>query len=197
MNAQIGIHVRGEQGKRHAEKTSQDRIGSEGTGRINRVGVDEIVHHAEENQNHAESEWCTCGYRSHPVDAWTVGPCKPEKTDGKCTCSYHGHRQSCFRWSKPTCRSCDSLVAFVIPQAIANGDEHSYRDAQEGKTADAWRPSTFLLVDDGKCGEEQVERSVNDRPGTQYLVRHLSIESESKENLHVDAEQQNDRFSKQ
>jgi len=130
------------------------------------------------------------------MDARAVGPCEPEKTDGKCAGSYHGHGQTSFRGSKSAAGGCDSLVSFVVPEAVDDGDEHAYRDTKECKTANAWRPSALLLIDDGKCSEEQVKCSVDDCPANGEHIRYRSSEKRL-EGLHVNAEKKNDRLPEQ
>ena len=56
LDAQVGVHLRREQREGGTEERSQHRVGGEDRGGEDGVGVDKVVHDAEEDQDHAKAE---------------------------------------------------------------------------------------------------------------------------------------------
>ena len=65
-----------------AERRSQDGVCGEHGGSVDCVRVDEVVHDAQEDEDHAEAEGHGAEDADNPVDAGAVRPCEPKEADG-------------------------------------------------------------------------------------------------------------------
>lgn len=181
MDAELVVHLRGEEGEGGAEEGAQHAVGGEHAGGVDGVRVDEVVGDAEEDEHHAEAE----GGRRHdahdPVDAGVVGPREPEQPEGEADGADFGRRESSLGWradfSFGDSGVRDAVVALVVGDGVDDGGEHADCDAEEGQAADALAPASFLLEHDGESGEHHVQGAVDDG--------------------HVDAEEQNDGFAEE
>lgn len=82
VNTQVVIHVGGKERECSTEARTQDGVGGENRGRKDGVGIDEVVHDAQEDQHHAKAEGHAGCNASHEMDRGVVGPCEPEQADG-------------------------------------------------------------------------------------------------------------------
>ena len=162
MNSEVVVHLSGKKREGGTEERTQDGVGREHGGCKDGVGVDEVVHHAEEDEHHAETEGYAGENGHDPVDARGVGPGEPEETNGDSNTTNHGGRQTSLRWCKTLVFIAESGVALVVPDAVNDGDNHTDGHTKEGKTANTRAPAAVLLVDDGERTEQHVESSVND-----------------------------------
>lgn len=71
----------------------------------------------------------------------------------------------------------DLAVAFVVEGAVDNRHYHADSNTKESKSTYPRRPPASFLVHDWKCGEQHIQRSIDDS--------------------HIDAEEQYDRLKKQ
>jgi len=162
VDAQVLVHVGGEQGEGGAEQGPQDRVCSQDGRGEDGVRVDQVVHDTEEDEDHAEAEGDAGRDAGHPVDGRVVGPGEPEQADG------NGNRCNQAGWEaglgrrEPAVLGLRPDVALVVGDGVRDGEEHADHDAQEGETPDALVPPAVQLVYDRERGEEHVERSVDD-----------------------------------
>lgn len=162
VDTEILVHVGGEEREGGTEEGSDDGVGSQNGSGEDGVGVDKVVHDAEEYQNHSESERDTGCDADHEVDRSVVGPSEPEKSN------WDSNRCNETRWetglggSKAVMCFGGFDIALVVPEGVSDGNQHTNHDSQEGKTADTLVPATGLLVDDRESSEHHVQGTVND-----------------------------------
>lgn len=122
MDPQILEHVCREQWKGCTEQGTQDGVGGKDGGGIDNVGVDEVVHDGEEDEDHAKAEGGGGDDGDGPVDGGRVGPCEPEETDGEGGTGDHGSVETLF-WRCATTSFLGSTdVTFVLVEnAVEEG----------------------------------------------------------------------------
>jgi hypothetical protein len=162
VDSEVVVHLGREKREGGTEERTQDSVGCEHGGCEDGVGVNEVVHHAEEDEHHAETEGYAGENGHDPVDAWGVGPGEPEEADGDCNTAKHGGRQTSLRWCETLVLIAKPGVALVVPNAVSYGDDHTDSHTKEGKAANTRTPAAVLLVDNWERAKQHVESSVND-----------------------------------
>ena len=156
---------------------TQDGVGCQDRGCENGVCIDQVVHHAEENEHHTEAEGNTSQDRNDPVDARRVSPCEPEETNGHCDTAKHGRRQTSLGGCEALVFVAQLCVTLVIPDTVDDSNDHSNGHTNKGKTTNTWAPAAVLLVDDREGTEKHVQGAVN--------------------NGHVNADKEDDRLAEE
>lgn len=162
VNAEVVVHVGGEQRESSTEQRSEHGVGGQDGGGEDSVSVNQVVEDTKEDENHAEAEGNTGSDTGHPVDGRRVGPGEPEETNGQCKAAKHGRRKTSLGRSHAAILLLNLDVVLVVPDGEGYGEEHTDHDTQEGQATNALAPATVDLVDDRESGEEHVESAVDD-----------------------------------
>ena len=101
------------------------------------------------------------------MDGRVIGPCEDEKADRDADTSYHCRGKAgfwrCADFAFSNSSVFSAFVAVVVWNGVDNSSEHADRDAEKGKTTNAFAPAAVLLEDDREGGEHHVQCSVYDR----------------------------------
>ena len=162
VNAEVGIHVSGEERESGAEERAEDRVGGQHGGGEDGVRIDQVAHETEEDHDQAAGEETGCDDGHGPVDLRTVGPCEPEEADGEENGSDDGEGQTGLGRRHAAVLVSNAAVALVVEHGVANREHHADGDTDEGEAADARAPATDLLEDNRESGEHEVESAVDD-----------------------------------
>lgn len=150
------VHLGREQWEGSTEQTSEDRVGGQNGCCEDGVGIDEVVHDAEENEHHSESEGCSGHDGDDPVDGRVIGPSEPEQADGNSDRTDHAQRKTSLWWSEPIKFVADGSVPLVVPDAVGYCNQHAHGHTQKGQTSYTRGPASSLLVDNGESTETHV-----------------------------------------